>query len=50
VKIAPPLTITREAIEEGVAVLSEATDEAVTAMKEPAKQNGGKWVANSVLG
>ena len=50
VKIAPPLTITREAIEEGVAVLSEATDEAVTAMKEPAKQSGGKWVANSVLG
>jgi 4-aminobutyrate aminotransferase / (S)-3-amino-2-methylpropionate transaminase / 5-aminovalerate transaminase len=38
VKIAPPLTITREALEEGVAVLSEATDEAVAGMREPAKQ------------
>ena len=31
VKIAPPLTITREALEEGIAVLSEAVDEAVAA-------------------
>ncbi|HSH93467.1 MAG TPA: aspartate aminotransferase family protein [Roseimicrobium sp.] len=32
VKISPPLTITREALEEGLAVLAEATDEAVKAM------------------
>ena len=31
VKIAPPLTITRAPLEEGIAVLSEATDEAVAA-------------------
>lgn len=31
VKIGPPLTIPREALEEGLAVLSEATDEAVAA-------------------
>jgi 4-aminobutyrate aminotransferase-like enzyme len=31
VKIAPPLTIPRDALEEGLAVLSEATDEAVAA-------------------
>ena len=31
VKIAPPLTIPRDAVEEGLAVLSEAVDEAVTA-------------------
>jgi 4-aminobutyrate aminotransferase-like enzyme len=31
VKIAPPLTIPREALEEGLAVLAEATDEAVAA-------------------
>jgi 4-aminobutyrate aminotransferase / (S)-3-amino-2-methylpropionate transaminase / 5-aminovalerate transaminase len=30
VKIAPPLTMPRDAVEEGLAVLSEATDEAVT--------------------
>lgn len=30
VKIAPPLTISREALEEGLAVLNEAVDEAVT--------------------
>jgi 4-aminobutyrate aminotransferase-like enzyme len=33
VKIAPPLTIPREALEEGLAVLAEATDEAVTALR-----------------
>jgi 4-aminobutyrate aminotransferase-like enzyme len=33
VKIAPPLTISRDAIEEGLAVLSEAVDEAVTLMR-----------------
>ena len=33
VKIAPPLTIPREALEEGLAVLAEAVDEAVAALK-----------------
>ena len=33
VKIAPPLTIPREALEEGLAVLTEAVDEAVAALK-----------------
>ncbi len=37
VKIAPPLTITEEAVKEGLAVLSEAIDEAVAAWKRPAK-------------
>ena len=32
VKIAPPLTIPRDALEEGIAVLAEATDEAVAAL------------------
>jgi 4-aminobutyrate aminotransferase-like enzyme len=32
VKISPPLTIPREALEEGLAVLGEATDEAVAAL------------------
>lgn len=32
VKISPPLTIPRDALEEGLAVLSEATDEAVAAI------------------
>ena len=32
VKIAPPLTITEEPLREGLAVLSEAIDEAVAAM------------------
>ena len=30
VKIAPPLTITREALEEGITVLAEATDDAIS--------------------
>ena len=34
VKIAPPLTIPREALEEGLAVLSQATDEAVAAISK----------------
>lgn len=40
VKIAPPLTIPREALEEGLAVLIEATNEAVTsvASSEPSRQ------------
>ncbi len=33
VKIAPPLTIPEEAVREGLAVLAEATDEAVAALK-----------------
>lgn len=33
VKIAPPLTIPQDALEEGLAVLSEATDEAVAALE-----------------
>jgi 4-aminobutyrate aminotransferase/(S)-3-amino-2-methylpropionate transaminase len=33
VKIAPPLTIPRAALEEGLAVLAEATDEAVAALR-----------------
>ena len=32
VKIAPPLTISRAPLEEGIAVLVEATDEAVAAL------------------
>jgi 4-aminobutyrate aminotransferase/diaminobutyrate-pyruvate transaminase/4-aminobutyrate aminotransferase/(S)-3-amino-2-methylpropionate transaminase len=32
VKIAPPLTIPLEAMQEGLAVLAEATDEAVAAL------------------
>lgn len=35
VKIAPPLTILREALEEGTAVLAEATAEAVSEFKSP---------------
>jgi len=50
VKIAPPLTITREALEEGVAVLNEATDEAVTAMGESEKPKSRELVANGGLG
>ncbi len=33
VKIAPPLTISREALEEGLSVLAEATEEAVAALQ-----------------
>jgi 4-aminobutyrate aminotransferase/(S)-3-amino-2-methylpropionate transaminase len=36
VKIAPPLTIPREAMEEAMTVLAEATDEAVAAQAKPA--------------
>jgi 4-aminobutyrate aminotransferase / (S)-3-amino-2-methylpropionate transaminase / 5-aminovalerate transaminase len=44
VKIAPPLTIPREALEEGLAVLSEAVDEAVASTKQttPAKSRTTK--------
>jgi len=50
VKIAPPLTITRQALAEGVAVLGEATDEAVTAMRQPQKQQEAELAGNGVLG
>jgi 4-aminobutyrate aminotransferase-like enzyme len=33
VKISPPLTVTREALEEGIAVLAQSTDEAVAALR-----------------
>ncbi len=36
VKIAPPLTITEEALREGLSVLSESVAEAVAALKQPA--------------
>jgi 4-aminobutyrate aminotransferase/(S)-3-amino-2-methylpropionate transaminase len=50
VKIAPPLTITLEALQEGWAVLAEATDEAVAAMSQPAKPKERELAANGVLG
>lgn len=50
VKIAPPLSIPREALEEGLAVLSEATDEA-TALFHPAVESKLEQKAtNGVLG
>jgi len=45
VKIAPPLTMPREALEEGLAVLAEATAEAVAARYE--KQQNGDLSANN---
>jgi 4-aminobutyrate aminotransferase-like enzyme len=45
VKIAPPLTTPREALEEGLAVLAEATAEAVAARYE--KQQNGDLSANN---
>jgi len=50
VKIAPPLTIAREALEEGISVLGDATDEAVAAMSGPAEPKQRESVANGVLG
>jgi len=50
VKIAPPLTISRDALEEGVVVLSEATEEAVAAMTESRKPQGKALATNGVLG
>jgi 4-aminobutyrate aminotransferase-like enzyme len=35
VKIAPPLTIPRDALEEGLTVLSEATNEALAGTSQP---------------
>jgi 4-aminobutyrate aminotransferase/(S)-3-amino-2-methylpropionate transaminase len=50
VKIAPPLTINEEAVREGLAVLSEAVDEAVAALKQPAKRERRQRATNGVLG
>ena len=50
VKIAPPLTISEEAVREGLAVLGEAVDEAVAALKQPAKRQRRKPLTNGVLG
>jgi 4-aminobutyrate aminotransferase-like enzyme len=35
IKIAPPLTIPQDAVSEGLAVLAQAVQEAVAALKEP---------------
>ncbi len=50
VKIAPPLTITREALAEGIKVLAEAADEAVAAMHSPAEKRAAELATNGVLG
>jgi 4-aminobutyrate aminotransferase-like enzyme len=50
VKIAPPLTITQDALEEGIAVLGEATDEAVAALAPAAAQTERAPATNGVLG
>jgi 4-aminobutyrate aminotransferase-like enzyme len=50
VKIAPPLTITEGAVREGLAVLSEAVDEAVAALKQPAKRERWEPATHGVLG
>jgi 4-aminobutyrate aminotransferase/(S)-3-amino-2-methylpropionate transaminase len=50
VKIAPPLTVTREALEEGIAVLSESTDEAIAATSKSGKSEDRELAANGVLG
>jgi 4-aminobutyrate aminotransferase/(S)-3-amino-2-methylpropionate transaminase len=50
VKIAPPLTIPREALEEGLAVLTEAADEAVAAMGVPGKPGRKEPVPDGVPG
>jgi 4-aminobutyrate aminotransferase-like enzyme len=50
VKIAPPLTIPRAALEEGLAVLGEAADEAVAALSPAPKSAAAEPVSNGVLG
>ena len=50
VKIAPPLTTTREALEEGIAVLSEATDEAEAAASDAGTSRPPPLAPNGVLG
>ena len=49
-KIAPPLTITEGAVREGLAVLGEAVDEAVAALKQPAKRERREPATNGVAG
>jgi 4-aminobutyrate aminotransferase-like enzyme len=50
VKIAPPLTIGEEAVREGLAVLSEAVDEAVAALNQPPASERRERLTNGVLG
>jgi 4-aminobutyrate aminotransferase-like enzyme len=50
VKIAPPLTVTRDALEEGLSVLAEATDEAVAALAPSASRVEREPATNGVLG
>jgi 4-aminobutyrate aminotransferase-like enzyme len=50
VKIAPPLTIPDAALREGIAVLAEATDEAVAALVRTTHAKGKEPVGNGVLG
>ena len=50
VKIAPPLTIPREALEEGLAVLSEATDEAAAQFHPAGEATYVERTTNGVLG
>ncbi len=49
VKIAPPLTIPRDALEEGIAVLGEATHEAVSALGGQGKPERKEPVISGVL-
>lgn len=50
VKIAPPLTVTQDALEEGIAVLAEATEEAVAALAPSHAEAECAPVTNGVLG
>jgi 4-aminobutyrate aminotransferase/(S)-3-amino-2-methylpropionate transaminase len=50
VKIAPALTIGEEAVREGLAVLGEAVDEAVAALRQPAHRRRREPQTNGVLG
>jgi 4-aminobutyrate aminotransferase/diaminobutyrate-pyruvate transaminase/4-aminobutyrate aminotransferase/(S)-3-amino-2-methylpropionate transaminase len=49
VKIAPPLTIRRDALEEGIAVLDEVVDEAVAALRGPGNLAEKEAVTNGML-
>jgi hypothetical protein len=50
VKIAPPLTIPRDALEEGLAVLGEATDEAAAAFRPTVERVPEERATNGVRG
>ncbi len=50
VKIAPPLTIKEEAVREGLAVLSEAVDEAVSVAARGSFRQPREPVSNGILG